>query len=145
MVAFVTLSMGSTIREERDACDQVYAGFDECTEMAYENYAITFENGNDGRPDWLSRKRCNYIKAAVEDCGNKLIGDCASEEEVTAKKDHLLKKILVEFQNRRNEWQAEMCPTVKEHMDRMKAEKAGGGNKANIGGELWAWSSLFPY
>eukprot|EP00091_Calanus_sinicus_P012181 TRINITY_DN27666_c0_g1_i1.p1 TRINITY_DN27666_c0_g1~~TRINITY_DN27666_c0_g1_i1.p1 ORF type:complete len:101 (-),score=34.62 TRINITY_DN27666_c0_g1_i1:172-450(-) len=70
LVALVTLSMGSTIREERDACDQVYAGFDECTQLAYKDYKTAFEAGDDGRPDWLARKSCNYMTAAVEDCGN---------------------------------------------------------------------------
>ena len=53
------------------------------------------------------------MTAAVEDCGNKLVGDCASEEEVTGMRDHQLKGILMQLQTSIEEWDSEKCPTVK--------------------------------
>ena len=33
---------------------------------AYEDYKKAFQAGDDGRPDWMARKSCNYMTAAVE-------------------------------------------------------------------------------
>ena len=33
---------------------------------AYGDFQRAFAAGSDGRPDWLARKSCNYITAAVE-------------------------------------------------------------------------------
>ena len=33
---------------------------------AYEDYKKAFHAGDDGRPDWMARKSCNYMTAAVE-------------------------------------------------------------------------------
>ena len=69
--------------------------------------------GNDGRADWMARKSCNYMTAAVEDCGNMLVGDCNTEEEVTGMKDHQLKGILAQLQYSVQEWDSNKCPPVK--------------------------------
>ena len=33
---------------------------------AYEDYKAAFQAGDDGRPDWMARKACNYMTGAVE-------------------------------------------------------------------------------
>ena len=33
---------------------------------AYDVYKTAFEAGDDGKPDWMARKACNYMTAAVE-------------------------------------------------------------------------------
>merc|ERR1711893_39709 len=75
-------------------CDKVREEFDQCAKNAYEDYKNAFQAGDDGRPDWMARKSCNYMTAAVEDCGDKLVGECKTCEEVTALKDEQLKKVL---------------------------------------------------
>ena len=80
---------------------------------AYNDYSAAFKAGDDGRPDWAARKSCNYMTAAVEDCGNLLIGDCNTEEEVTMMKDHQLKGILSQLKSSVQEWDSEKCPPVK--------------------------------
>jgi len=123
IVSFITLSRANIIRKERDACDQVLADFDTCTLQAYNDYKTAFEAGDDGRPDWMARKSCNYMTAAVEECGNMLIGECNSLEEVNSNKDHQLKGILMQLQTSIEEWDSEKCPAVKDHVDRMKADE----------------------
>eukprot|EP00092_Neocalanus_flemingeri_P079863 GFUD01099526.1.p1 GENE.GFUD01099526.1~~GFUD01099526.1.p1 ORF type:complete len:234 (-),score=85.52 GFUD01099526.1:472-1125(-) len=129
MVSLITVSLGNTIRKERDACDQVFADFDACTQQSYNDYKTAFEAGDDGRPDWMARKACNYMTAAVEECGNKLVGECNSEQEVTDMKDHQLKGILMQLQTSVQEWDSEKCPAVKSHVDRMKSGGTESGNE----------------
>jgi len=123
VVSFITLSRTNIIRKERDTCDQVLADFDACTLQAYNDYKVAFEAGDDGRPDWMARKSCNYMTAAVEDCGNKLIGECNTEEEVNENKDHQLKGILIQLQSSVEEWDSEKCPAIKDHINRVKGEE----------------------
>ena len=53
------------------------------------------------------------MTSSVEDCGNMLIGDCATEEELDGMRDHQLKGILMQLQQSITEWDSEKCPTVK--------------------------------
>ena len=39
---------------------------DEDFVRAYDDYKAAFEAGDDGKPDWMARKACNYMTAAVE-------------------------------------------------------------------------------
>jgi len=117
------LAEGSTRgRRETDACKKVHDEFVKCTEKAYADYQTDFTKGDDGKPDWVARKSCNYMTAAVEDCGNKLIGECKTEEEVTARKDEQLKAVLVQLKTSIAEWDSDKCPAIKAHVERMKAE-----------------------
>merc|ERR1719154_43906 len=93
--------MAESIRIERDICDQTRAQFEACTHPAY----------------------IDYKTAAVETCGNKLIGECNTEEEVNANKDHQLTGILVQLQSSVREWDNDKCPAVKAHIDRLKGEE----------------------
>jgi len=128
LLQFLSILFISTVTEsariERDACDEIRKEFDACSRQAYTDYQLAFQKGDDGRPDWMARKSCNYMTAAVEDCGNKLIGDCNTEDDVTAMKDEQLKSILEQLQQSVDEWDSDKCPAVKAHIDRAKGEDA---------------------
>ena len=61
----------------------------------------------------MARKSCNYMTAAVEDCGNQLIGECNTAEEVTTMKDHQLKGILQQLKTTVDNWDSSTCPAIK--------------------------------
>eukprot|EP00092_Neocalanus_flemingeri_P079861 GFUD01099524.1.p1 GENE.GFUD01099524.1~~GFUD01099524.1.p1 ORF type:complete len:222 (-),score=82.11 GFUD01099524.1:114-779(-) len=130
LLAILLMCRGAlSIRIARDACDQSRGEFEACTHLAYNAYKAAFEAGDDGKPDWMARKACNYMTAAVEECGNKLVGECNSEQEVTDMKDHQLKGILMQLQMSVQEWDSEKCPAVKSHVDRMKSGGTESGNE----------------
>merc|ERR1719356_526970 len=106
-------------------CEKVRAEFDECAQKAYEDYKNAFQAGDDGRPDWMARKSCNYMTAAVEECGDKLVGACNTCEEVTVMKDEQLKKVLQNVKSSVKEWDTNKCPATKAHMERVKALEKG--------------------
>merc|ERR1711887_249267 len=127
LVVFSTLtdtSEGSTIRVERDACDDLNKAFYECTQKAYTEYTEAITAGDDGRPDWYARKACNYVTAAVEDCGNKLIGECMTEEQVNTEKDRQIVSVLQGLSSN-EEWDSEKCPPVKAHLVRTNPVENG--------------------
>ena len=76
------------------------------------DFKTVFEAGEDGRPDWLARKSCNYMTAAVEECGS-LLQHCATLEELNAMKDEQLNNILHTLQMSVKSWDSEKCPVVK--------------------------------
>merc|ERR1712212_1386234 len=125
--ALTDTSEGSTIRVERDACDDLIEAFQVCTTKAYTDYTEAIAAGDDGRPDWFARKSCNYVTAAVEDCGNTLIGDCMTEEEVNTEKDRQIKDVLQQLSEKIDEWDSEKCPAVKEHLARTNPVENGEG------------------
>merc|ERR1711890_220731 len=73
----------------------------------------------------MGRKSCNYLSAAVEECGNGLIGDCYSEEEVNQRKDTQVKGILKQLEATVEEWDSSKCPPVMAYLDREAAKEAG--------------------
>jgi len=123
LLQFLSILLISTVTEsariERDACDEIRKEFDACSRQAYTDYQMAFQKGDDGRPDWMARKSCNYMTAAVEDCGNQLIGECNTAEEVTTMKDHQLKGILAQLQTTVAQWDSSKCPAIKAHIDRI--------------------------
>jgi len=123
LLQFLSILFISTVTEsariERDACDEIRKEFDACSRQAYTDYQMAFQKGDDGRPDWMARKSCNYMTAAVEDCGNQLIGECNTAEEVTTMKDHQLKGILAQLQTSVKQWDSSKCPAIKAHIDRI--------------------------
>merc|ERR1711874_15000 len=122
--ALTDTSEGSTIRVERDACDDLIEAFQVCTTKAYTDYTEAIAAGDDGRPDWFARKSCNYVTAAVEDCGNTLIGECMTEEQVNTEKDRQIVSVL-EGLSSNEEWDSEKCPTVKAHLVRTNPVENG--------------------
>jgi len=125
VLALTAISGASVLREKRDACEEINAGFNTCNIQAYEEYKKAFEAGDDGRPDWMARKSCNYMTAAVEECGNKLIGDCNTEEDVTNMKDEQLRVIIGQLETSIEEWDSEKCPPVQSYVNRMKRDEDG--------------------
>merc|ERR1712152_39851 len=118
----------STLRSRRQTgeCEEATASFDECTNAAYDDYKAAFEAGDDGKPDWMARKACNYMTAAVEECGDELIGDCYSEEDVINMKDHQLKNVLEVLEKSVEEWDTDKCEAVRAHVERVKRLDDGG-------------------
>merc|ERR1711934_1289618 len=118
----------STLRSRRqaDECEEATDSFDECTNAAYDVYKTAFEAGDDGKPDWMARKACNYMTAAVEECGDELIGDCYSEEDVINMKDHQLKNVLEVLEKSVEEWDTDKCEAVQAHVERVKRLDDGG-------------------
>merc|ERR1712227_610335 len=126
----------STLRSRRQAgeCEEATDSFDECTNAAYDDYKAAFEAGDDGKPDWMARKACNYMTAAVEECGDELIGDCYSEEDVINMKDHQLKNVLEVLEKSVEEWDTDKCEAVRAHVERVKRLDDGGDEDFDNGG-----------
>merc|ERR1719394_2193613 len=123
LLVFLLFFFGAS--KAAEDCERVRAEFDQCAKKAYEDYKKAFQAGDDGRPDWMARKSCNYMTAAVEGCGDKLVGECNTCEEVTAMKDEQLKKVLQNVKSSVKEWDTNKCPATKAHMERMKALENG--------------------
>merc|ERR1712168_607956 len=124
LVVLIANCSGSSLRIERDAdaCDQLREEVTTCTMNAYKEYQNDFLAGEDGRPDWFARKACNYLTASIEDCYGKLIGDCATEEDVNDMRDQAIPGVLGQLSGSMEEWDSEKCPVVKNHLDRVKEE-----------------------
>merc|ERR1712212_765622 len=119
---FFNNSSANTLRAERDACEEIRDEVQNCQTGAYEDYRAAISAGEDGRPDWMARKSCNYITATIEECTNKLVGDCATEEEVNNMKDGQLEGLLEQLSDTIEEWDSEKCPAIKAYMDRNPVE-----------------------
>jgi len=135
VLALTAITGASIIREKRDACEEINEGFNNCNMEAYAEYKKAFDAGDDGRPDWMARKACNYMTAAVEECGNKLIGDCNTEEDVTNMKDEQLRIIIGQLETSVEEWDSEKCPPVQAYADRMKRDEDAGEDEETDGEE----------
>merc|ERR1711872_945306 len=122
LVVLIANCSGSTLRIERDACDQLQEEVTTCTMNAYKEYQSHMLAGEDGRPDWFARKACNYLTATVEDCYGKLIGDCNTEKDVNDMRDQAIPGVLEQLSENVEEWDSEKCPVVKNHFDRVKEE-----------------------
>merc|ERR1719357_2112951 len=128
---FFSLSFFGGTKAANEECDKVRAEFDQCAKKAYEDYQKAFQAGDDGRPDWTARKSCNYMTEAVEGCGDKLVGECNTCDEVTGMKDEQLKEVLRNVKSSVKEWDTNKCPATKAHMERMKALEKGETIEAN--------------
>merc|ERR1711915_827048 len=133
---FFLLSFFGVTKAINEDCDKVQAEFDQCAKKAYEDYKKAFQAGDDGRPDWTARKSCNYMTEAVEGCGDKLVGECNTCEEVTAMKDEQLKKVLRNVKSSVKEWDTNKCPATKAHMERVKALEKGETIEANCNSSI---------
>merc|ERR1712123_194820 len=120
-------------KRETEACEKAYEEFDKCTTKAYADYQAGYEKGDDKtKPDWQARKSCNYMTATVEDCGNKLVGECKSQEEVNAMKDEQFKTVLVQLKTSISEWDTDKCPATKAHVDRLQAAETEEADEAPV-------------
>jgi len=122
---------GNIIRYKRDACQTTMDNFNQCTDRAYQNYKEAFQGGDDGRPDWMARKSCNYLTEAVEDCSASLVGDCYDEDEVIVMKDKQLKNVMLVMEQSVEEWDTQKCPAIKAHIDRVRGIDNGETDEEN--------------
>jgi len=108
-------------RSEGHVCGDLRTEFYECSELAHRTYVEEMKLGDDGRPDFRTRKTCTYMNDVIEICPNKLREHgCHSEEEMTRKKDQQLDKVLENVDNI-EDWDSCKCPSVKADIDRVKA------------------------
>merc|ERR1711872_236861 len=107
-----------------DECSEAIEEFNACKDQAYEHYKTTVGKGEDGRPDWIARKSCNYLTESVEICGNKMVGACGTQEEIDEEKDDQLKVALAQIEKHISSWDSEKCPVVKAHLERLLAVEA---------------------
>merc|ERR1712212_858834 len=134
LVALVTISAiaeAGRIRRETDECDKITVAHKECVKTAYEDYVAAHGAGDDGRGDWEARKSCNYVNAAVGECGDLLSG-CYGEEETTAQKDHQVETILKQLERMVDGWDSSKCPVVREYLER-QADNADDGEEVENG------------
>jgi len=120
LVALVTIfaiAEAGRIRRDTDECDKITVAHKECVKTAYDDYVAAHGAGDDGRGDWEARKSCNYVNAAVGECGDLLSG-CYGEEETTAQKDHQVETILKQLERTVGGWDSSKCPVVHEYLER---------------------------
>merc|ERR1719403_792766 len=120
LVALVTIfavAEAGRIRRETDECDKITVAHKECVKTAYDDYVAAHGAGDDGRGDWEARKSCNYVNAAVGDCGDLLSG-CYGEEGTSAQKDHQVETILKQLERSVGGWDSSKCPVVREYLER---------------------------
>jgi len=134
LVALVTIfaiAEAGRIRRETDECDKITVAHKECVKTAYDDYVAAHGAGDDGRGDWEARKSCNYVNAAVGDCGDLLSG-CYGEEGTTAQKDHQVETILKQLERIVGGWDSSKCPVVREYLER-QADNDDDGEEEETG------------
>merc|ERR1712193_190798 len=104
-------------RVKRDDCQAIQTAHGECTQKAYADYQAEWAAGDDGRPDWVARKTCNYLTGSIEDCGNKLVeSGCVSQEEVDRMKDNQMAASLQQVKDNVQSWDSTKCPPVRSYL-----------------------------
>jgi len=137
LVALVTIfaiAEAGRIRRETDECDKITVAHKECVKTAYDDYVAAHGAGDDGRGDWEARKSCNYVNAAVGECGDLLSG-CYGEEETTAQKDHQVETILKQLERTVGGWDSSKCPVVREYLERQADNAEYGEEEENGDGD----------
>jgi len=74
------------------------------------------EAGDDGAPNFYSRKSCNYVRDTVVTCVDLLVGDCYSEDEVDTMRASRFDDVIAHLE-RAEEWDSDLCPSVKEYKE----------------------------
>jgi len=134
LVALVTISAlaeAGRIRRDTDECEKINVAHKECVKTAYDDYVAAHGAGDDGRGDWEARKSCNYVNAAVGECGDLLSG-CYGDEGTTAQKDHQVETILKQLERTVGGWDSSKCPVVREYLER-QADNADDGEEEETG------------
>jgi len=102
-------------RLRRDSCEEARDNYQECVTGSHSAHSQALGIGDDGKPDFYSRKSCNYVEA-VMNCGDLLIGDCFSSDQVSEMKNSQLQAIVSQLEQA-EEWDSQKCPKVKEWKD----------------------------
>merc|ERR1712215_570930 len=124
--AFTAHSSGSSLRLQRDVCQQ----YENCKMNAYAVYQSDMTSKPDDRPDWRARKTCTYMTTTIEDCAPQQIGECYTEEEVAILIDEEIPKIMAQLSTTIKEWNSDLCPVVEDYLNRN-----GGTKETGIEGE----------
>jgi len=114
----------ATPRVRRDVCVAAQTNYDACVASAHAEHQLAISGGDDGRADWYSRKSCNFIQAAVMDCGDLLIGDCFPEESIQEMRNQQFESIVASLEQS-EEWDSQKCDSVNQWKDQM----AGNGEE----------------
>merc|ERR1712013_416471 len=118
---FTVNSSANSLKFKRDVCEQTHQEYEDCRMSAYGVYQSAMIARPDDRPDWRARKTCNYITTAIEDCANKMIGECYTEEEVNDIMDQEIPQMMQQLSTSVKEWNSELCPVIEDHLDRMNS------------------------
>jgi len=134
LVTIFAIAEAGRIRRDTDECDKITVAHKECVKTAYGDYVAVHGAGDDGRGDWEARKSCNYVNAAVGECGDLLSG-CYGEEETTAQKDHQVETILKQLERTVGGWDSSKCPVVREYLERQADNADDGEEEENDDGD----------
>jgi len=105
------------IRVKRENCRAVTRRYNGCARRSFGEYQAALRPGEDGRPDFVARKTCNYITAAIAECPRELItGGCKSTEEVATMTDALMGQTLKNVKETVDSWDSTKCPAVRSYM-----------------------------
>merc|ERR1712055_314997 len=116
------LAVDGSARVRRDECEQLMTDHQNCAAEAYQTYTVEASK-NDGRESFVARKSCNYMTAAVDTCGDKLVGNCYTQEQVEELKDDQIEKVMDQLKAAITEWDHEKCPPFKKYLERKKAKE----------------------
>merc|ERR1712179_172690 len=128
--AFTAHSSGSSLRLQRDVCQQ----YEDCKMNAYAVYQSAMTSKPDDRPDWRARKTCTYITTTIQDCATQQIGECYTEEEVAILIDEEIPKIMAQLSTTIKEWNSDLCPVVEDYLNRNGGTE-NTGNEGQTEGE----------
>jgi len=101
-------------------CGQVLREHSRCTDRAYQEYQTVWAKGDDGRPDWVARKTCNYFESSIDVCGDGLlVGGCQTIDEVNAEKNRQIEVRLRQVKGHVSSWDSTKCPPVRHYLQRL--------------------------
>merc|ERR1712179_800031 len=128
--AFTAHSSGSSLRLQRDVCQQ----YEDCKMNTYAVYQSAMTSKPDDRPDWRARKTCTYMTTTIQDCATQQIGECYTEEEVAILIDEEIPKIMAQLSTTIKEWNSDLCPVVEDYLNRNGGTE-NTGNEGQTEGE----------
>merc|ERR1712179_417458 len=128
--AFTAHSSGSSLRLQRDVCQQ----YEDCKMNAYAVYQSAMTSKPDDRPDWRAGKTCTYMTTTIQDCATQQIGECYTEEEVAILIDEEIPKIMAQLSTTIKEWNSDLCPVVEDYLNRNGGTE-NTGNEGQTEGE----------
>jgi len=94
--------------------------FEVCVKLAVDDFNAAIKD-DDGRPNFIERKECNYVTVIVEECG-KLLPDCFTDKGALNKIDKRVTEFLEDetsgVKNRPLDWDDDKCPVVRDYIAR---------------------------
>jgi len=100
-------------------CSKADKEFTECHAEAWKTYQTELLAGEDGRPDFLERKTCNWITDTFQNCHDKMVATrCKTHSDLNAMVDVGLHSILTNLAASQPAWDSSLCPTASAHLER---------------------------